>query len=192
MARSSGASEVTLLRSTRVQPLKFAGLLAALFSAGPSAQQVNEYYIKAAYVYNLTKFVEWPPQVYKNGADPIVICVAGQSPIQEALLEAVKGERIDGRTLIVQQFPAAEQARACHVLFVSVSDRKRTRSILEDFKTQGTLTVGETEGFLDEGGAVNFKLDGNRVHIEVNLNAVERHGLRISPKLLSLARVVRK
>jgi hypothetical protein len=173
-------------------PLRFTGFLAALLSAVSSAQQVNEYYIKAAYVYNLTKFVEWPPQVFKNPADPIVICVLGQSPIQEALLEAVKGERIDGRTLLVQQFPAAEQVRGCHVLFIALSDRKHARTILDDLKTSGTLTVGESEHFLDEGGAVNFKLEGSKVRIEVNLTAVERHGLRISPKLLSLARVVRK
>jgi hypothetical protein len=173
-------------------PLKFAGLLAALLGSVLSAQQVNEYYVKAAYVYNLTKFVEWPPQVFKNGSDPIVICILGQSPILEALLEAVKGERVDGRTLIVQQFPAAEQVHGCHLLFIAASDRKRTRSILEDVKASGTLTVGEAEDFLDEGGAVNFKLEGNRIRIEVNLTAVERHGLRISPKLLSLARVVRK
>jgi hypothetical protein len=175
-----------------VHALRFAALLAALLSSVLSAQQVNEYYVKAAYVYNLTKFVEWPPQVFKNGSDSIVICVLGQSPIQEALLEAVKGEKIDGRTLLVHQLPAAEQVRGCHLLFIAASDRKRTRSILEDLKAAGTLTVGEAEDFLDEGGAVNFKLEGSRVRIEVNLNAVERHGLRISPKLLSLARVVRK
>jgi hypothetical protein len=174
-----------------VHSLRFALLLTALLGAVVSAQEVNEYYIKAAYVYNLTKFVEWPPQVFKNGSDPIVICVAGQSPIQEALLEAVKGESIDGRKLLVRQFPAAGQA-GCHVLFIAAPERKRTRSILEDLKTQGTLTIGETEDFLDEGGAVNFKLEGNKVRIEVNLSAVEVHGLRISPKLLSLARVVRK
>ncbi len=175
-----------------VHRLSFAGVLAAFLCAQLSAQQVNEYDIKAAYVFNLTKFVEWPPQVFKNGADPIKICIFGQSPVQEALLEAVKGERIDDRTLLVRQVAAVEQVRGCHLAFIASSERKRALAILEDLKTSGTLTVGETESFLDEGGAVNFRLEGNKVRIEVNLNAVERQGLRISPKLLSLTRVVRK
>jgi hypothetical protein len=157
-----------------------------------SAQQVNEYHIKAAYLYNLTKFVEWPPQVFPNAADPIVICVLGQSPIGDELAEAVKGERIDGRQLIVRPIPAVEQASRCHLLFIASDNRKHARSILEEVKTAGLLTVGETNGFLEEGGVVNFKLEGNKVLIEINMNAAERQKLRISSKLLSLVRVVRK
>jgi hypothetical protein len=172
--------------------LSFAGILAALLNTAGKAEQVNENNLKAAYVYNLAKFVEWPPQSFQNATDPIVICVLGESPVQNALAEAVNGERIDDRKLVVYRYAAVQQMGHCHLLFIASSERKHLRSILRDPKTSGMLTVGETADFLEEGGAVNFRLEGNRVRIEVNMNAVEQRKLRISPKLLSLAQIVRK
>jgi hypothetical protein len=166
--------------------------MAGLLSATGLAQPVSEYQMKAAYVYNLAKFVEWPQEAFKNASDPITACVLGESPIFETLNEAVNGERIDDRKLIVRQVSDVQEASTCHILFVGSRGRKHAQSILEELKTTGILTVGETAGFASEGGVVNFRLDVNKVRIEINLKAAEQQRLRISPKLLSLAEIVKR
>lgn len=167
-------------------------LLAVLPAIGAMGQPVNEYQMKAAYVYNLAKFVEWPAGTFKNPTDPISICVLGQSPVQTPLEEAVHGESIDDRKLIVRSLGNVQQATACHILFVAAAGHQHLRSVLRDIPASGLLTVGDTEGFLDDGAAVNFSLEGSRVRIDINISAVAKQGLRISPKLLSLARIVKK
>lgn len=167
-------------------------VLGALTSAGGLAQTVNEYQMKAAYVYNLAKFVDWPAEAFKTASDPLTICVLGQSPILVTLNEAVNGESIDERKLLVRQVSEVQQASNCHILFIASSDRKYLQAVLRDLKTPGVLTLGESAGFAEEGGVVNFRLEGKKVRIEINLNAAGQQKLRISPKLLSLAQIVKK
>src|SRR5260370_13047348 len=172
--------------------LRRAYLLAGLLAIAASAQPVNESQLKAAYVYNLAKFVEWPAGTFKNAADPIAICVLGQSPIQRSVEEAAHAEAVDDRKLTVHYLADARQSAGCQILFIATSERKRVRSILQDLPAAGLLTVGDTDGFLEEGGAVNFSLEGSRVRIDINMGVVAKQSLRISPKLLSLARIVKK
>ena len=166
-------------------------LLGGLVGASAPAQSVNEYQMKAAYVYNLAKFVEWPADTFKTARDPIGICVLGQSPIFAPLSEAVNGEMIDDHKLSVRQVSDVGQAGHCQILFVGSADRKYLQFVLQDQRTAGILTVGEKPAFAAEGGVVAFALVDNRVQIEINLEAAERQKLRISPKLLSLARIVK-
>ncbi len=107
------------------------------------------------------------------------------------LEEVVNGETIEDRKLIVRTVSDLDQVSNCHILFIGSSDRKYLRSILRDLKLTGVLTVGDTEGFAAEGGVANFKLEGNKVRIEINTSAAEQQRLRISPKLLSLAQIVK-
>jgi len=169
----------------------FAFVLGCLLTPGAHAQQINEYQMKAAYLYNFAKFVEWPAQAFKNPHDPISICVLGQNPMFHTLEEVVNGETIENRKLIVRMVPGLDQVGTCHILYIGSSDRKYLRSILRDLKLTGILTVGEAEGFAVEGGVANFKLEGNKVRIEINASAAEEQRLRISPKLLSLAQIVK-
>ncbi len=167
-------------------------VLGALLTASGLAQSISEYQMKAAYVYNLAKFVQWPPEAFKNASDPIAICVLGQSPILGTLNEAVNGETIEDRRLIVRQVSDLQEASNCHILFIGSSERKYSQPVLRDLKTTGILTVGETAGFAAKGGVVNFRRDANKVRIEINLSAAGLQKLRISPKLLSLAQIVKK
>jgi hypothetical protein len=175
-----------------VRRLSLVAVLGALLSASVPAQSINEYQMKAAYVYNLAKFVEWPSEAFKTASDPLTICVLGQSPILVTLNEAVNGEMIDERKLFVRQISEVQQASNCHILFIGSSDRKYLQTVLRELKTPGVLTLGESAGFADEGGVVNFRLEGNKVRIEINLNAAGQQKLRISPKLLSLAQIVKR
>ncbi len=168
-------------------------LLFAALSLAPetSAQGVDEYQVKAAYLYNFAKFVEWPARP-GGPNEPIRFCVLGQNPFGHALEKALSGKTIDEHPLVLAQIPDPKQAAACHVLFVSSSERKHLHAILSELGTQSILTVGESDDFLDAGGVVRFLLDSGRVRMEFNLDVASSAKLHISAKLLNLGTVVRK
>jgi hypothetical protein len=155
-------------------------------------QPIDEYQVKAAFLYNFAKFVEWPAQTFKSSSEPIKVCVLGQDPFGPALAEAVSGKQIEGRALLVRNISDARQAGNCQILFVSSSERKRLPSIFVGIKAASILTVGEMEGFTAEGGVINFRLEDGRVRIEINVQAAEQGRLHISSKLLSLAQIVKR
>ena len=155
------------------------------------AQTVDEYQVKAAFLYNFAKFVEWPPGSFKSANDPIVVCVLGRSPFGELLDQSVKGKQIEGHKLVVREAPDVQECLACQLLFIAASERKRLPAILGFLKTGPVLTVGETANFAAAGGIINFKLDDGKVSLEINVHAAQRARLRISSKLLSLAKIVK-
>ncbi len=163
----------------------------ALAAAGLLGQAVDEYQVKAAFLYNFAKFVEWPREEFKTPRDPILVCVLGHNPFGTSLEDVIRGKTIDGRGVAFRQVSNAQQAGACQILFVSSEDGQRFHSLARGLKPAGILTVGEMQGFAAEGGIINFKLDGDRVRFEINVDAAEHAQLRISSKLLSLAQIVK-
>jgi len=169
----------------------------ALLPVGAGAQVIDEYQVKAAFIYNFAKFVEWPPHTFKTSTDPIMICVLGENPFGNVLDQAVTGKTVDGRRFLVRQLSGEQTAAGCQILFVSSSERYRSHAILTEVKTGETkngavLTIGETDDFTMQGGVINFKIEAGRVRLQVNVDAAERAKLRISSKLLSLAEIVRR
>ena len=152
-----------------------------------SAQVAAEYPLKAAVLYNLAAFVVWPVGSFANAHDPIAVCVLGQNPFGQALDEAVRGKTAGDRSLVARRVSTAQQARQCHVLFVSSSERNRLTAVIADLEGASVLTVGETDDFIASGGIVSLKLDGERVRMDIDPEAAGRAGLRVSSKLLSLA-----
>jgi hypothetical protein len=155
-------------------------------------QTVDEYQLKAAYLYNLAKFVEWPAASFKSDKDPIVVCMLGQNRVADALEPALRGKAAGGRPFIIRPVSDAQQASGCQILFVSSSERSRWKSIHLEVSMDGVLTVGEADTFLAEGGIVNFKLDDGKIRIQINVEAAAQKHLQISSKLLSLAEIVKK
>jgi hypothetical protein len=166
----------------------FLGMLPAACAHG---QALDEYQVKAAFLYNFAKFVEWPPEAFKSPKDPILVCVLGHNPFGNALEEAIRGKSIAGRAFAYRHVSDAESASACQILFVGSEESKHFRSLLENLKPMGILTVGEAQGFAASGGVINFKLDDGRVRFEINMAAAEHEQLHISAKLLSLAQIVK-
>lgn len=167
--------------------------LAALLLTGPiRGQAVEEHQLKAAVLYNLAKFVDWPPNTFRAAGDPIVTCILGDSPFGRSLERELNGKSIEDRRFVVRRVSETGQAGGCHILIVSTTERKRWRSALSEIKTSGVLTVGEADGFASDGGVVNLKLESGKVRIQINVQAAEREGLRISSRLLSLAQIVDK
>uniref|UniRef100_A0A831XEJ6 YfiR family protein n=1 Tax=Geobacter metallireducens TaxID=28232 RepID=A0A831XEJ6_GEOME len=149
----------------------------------------NEYQVKLAFLINFTKFVEWPENAFADDRSPIVLGILGDNPFGSNL-DSVKGKTIHGRKLIVNRFRAVDDIRGCHILFVSSSERHNLPRIAPFLRQSGILSVGDMEKFAQKGGVINFVVENNRVGFEINLEAGRRAGLRISSKLLSLARIV--
>jgi hypothetical protein len=155
--------------------------------AGADGPAVDEYQLKAVFLFNFARFVEWPPQAFGDARDPFAICVAGASPFGTSLDDVVSGKTVASRPISVRPVSSPQQARKCPILFVSASERKRERSLLEALNGSTVLTVGDSDGFVADGGIVQFQVKGARIHIEIDREAAERANLRISSKLLSLA-----
>jgi hypothetical protein len=157
--------------------------------ATPSlAQAADEYHVKALFLYNFAKFVDWPQQMQ---AGPICIGVFGEDPFGGELDQTVAGKTVNGRGFVIKRLKRQEDAKACHIVFVSGSEKKRTRAILEGLENCSVLTVGEVPGFAPNGGIINFEIVDSKVRFEVNIDAAERTGLKLSSKLLSLAKIVK-
>jgi hypothetical protein len=177
-------------------PIRLARGLGLLFILGNAialaAEGVDEYQVKAAFLYNFARFVEWPARTFKAPNEPLAICVLGQDPFGRWLEDTVNGKTVAERELVVKHISDTSKATSCKILFVSSSERRRLRTVLSGVRACGILTVGETGSFTSEGGMINFTLEEGRVRFEVNLEAAEQEGLRISSKVLSLARAVKR
>jgi hypothetical protein len=152
----------------------------------------TEYDVKAAYLYNFTRFVEWPVQGPQAQSDTFAICVIGNNPFGSALQDTVAQEAIAGKNVVAKQIPTPQGAANCRVLFISSSEDKRLKQILTSLGTASVLTVSDLPRFTQRGGMVQFLVDGNRVRFEVNAAIAERAGLTLSSELLKVAVNVRR
>ena len=147
----------------------------------------TEYQLKAAFVYNFAKFVEWPPPAFGDATAPMVIGILGESPIRGDLDRAIRDKTINNRPLVIKEPHSAAEWTNCHILFISTSEKKRLPEILGSLHGASVLTVSETDGFTQTGGMINFVSEGNKIRFQINEAAAKNAGLKISSKLLSLA-----
>jgi hypothetical protein len=161
----------------------------ASFVALAIEQKFDEYQVKAAFICNFANFVEWPQAAFKSPRDPFSVCVLGRNPFGRTLELLTKGRVVDGHDFLVRQVGDVSDACGCHILFISSSERLRFRSILQELKASSTLSVGDTNDFIAKGGVVDLKLEGGKVRVEINPQAANDKGLRISSHLLDLAKI---
>jgi hypothetical protein len=166
-------------------------VVAALGGAisGPARGAPKEYEVKAVYLYNFAKFVEWPAAAFDKPQTPYSICVLGTDPFGE-LLDIAAAESVQGRRMTVRRLTDAKAAAGCHILYVGPSERRKLPEIFQNLGKFPTLTVGEDDDFTRAGGCMRFFRLGDTVRFEINVEATERARLKVSAKLLSLARVV--
>lgn len=162
-----------------------------LGSVAPTlAAPADEYAVKAAFLLNFSRFVEWPEGAFPAADAPLRICVLGDDPFGAVLDRTVAGEVVSGRTVTIARSAEPVELRDCQVVFVSRSERPRLDAVFDELSGAPILTVGEVEGFAGRGGSINFFLESHRVRFEVNPGAASRAGLRISSELLRLGRIV--
>jgi uncharacterized protein DUF4154 len=155
-----------------------------------AAQSPTEYQVKAAYLFNFLKFVEWPEDPAADPHGKWVIGFIGETPIAGELTKLVEGKNVLGRELQVKLFQATDNPHGCNILFISESEKKRLPSILTALQGAGVLTVADMDNFIGAGGMVQFVVEDARVRVAIDVAATSRARLKVSSKLLSLARVV--
>jgi hypothetical protein len=162
-----------------------------LAAAGDDGPRLPEYLIKAAYLYNFALFVEWPADAFTAPDAPFVVGIVGSDPFGWAIDRTVRDKRINSRRIVVERLQSSQDVRHCHMLFVSGSDGALSADLAKRLDRLPILIVGDAPTPSTPGGAVAFTVHDNKVGFEIDLQATKRTRLKISSKMLSLARVVR-
>jgi hypothetical protein len=155
----------------------------------------SEYLIKAGFIFNFAKFVDWPPTTFAQPDSPIVIGILGTDPFGAIIDQIVQDKKIGGRGFVVKRLKRGtdpKDLRDCKILFVGASERLHIDELVQIVRGLPILTVGETPGFAEHGGVIRFVLEDNRVRFEVNVEAARQAGLTISSRLLTLARIIQQ
>ena len=152
----------------------------------------KEYQIKAAFLYNFTKFVEWPAEKFEGTNAPIVIGVLGKNPFGAVLAETVKDRKVNGRGIVVKQIDSVSEVKGLHVLFVTTAEVSRFEGLGDALREGSVLGVNESEAFLKAGGTLMFALENDKVRFDIDMNSAERAKLKVSAQLQKLARSVRR
>jgi hypothetical protein len=168
------------------------GLLLAVIAV-PSAQRPTaaELEVKAAYLYNFTRFVAWPMRT-DNATDPFSICVLGADPFGHVLDTTLKGVAVRGAMVVPRRIAEPAESNGCHVLFISASEERRVSSIMTVLAHADVLTVSDMPKFVVRGGMIQFVNEGGRVRFEIGLVPAQDAGLSLSSELLRVALAVRR
>ena len=158
--------------------------------ARAQATPPTEYQVKAAFLFNFAKFTEWPADSFANSESPFLVCVLGKDPFGRMLDDTLQGKTILEHPIVVDRLRDAAGARNCQLVFVGRSEAVRLTAVLEALRGSSALVVGETDGFARFGGAIELILEEDRVGFIINPDAAGRAGLRLSSKLLALAKIV--
>ena len=155
-------------------------------STGPS-----EYELKAAFLFNFAKFVEWPSSAFANPQSAFLVCVLGPDPFGSALDDALLRHSIQGHAVALLRMKRTVDIVGCQILFVPASERNRLPEVIAKLRGQYVLVIGENEDFASSGGVIQFALEQNHIRFLINTDAADRSGLKFSSKLLALAKIVR-
>lgn len=178
---------------------RYLGLIAitAVFvvaSLAPNVQAKDrlshEHLVKAAFLYRIAKFVEWPAESFVDTHAPFTIGILGEEPLDVAL-GSIKDKDVRGRRVVIKRSARIEDLQGCHILFISASKRKYLAQIFDNLKGLHVLTVGEVKNFAEVGGIINFVTVENKIRMEINVDAARKAGLKISSMLLGVSRIVR-
>lgn len=169
-------------------------LLCLLVLTGQQAHgQMDEYSVKAGYIYNFSKYVTWPESAFLSPNTPFVICMLGEDPFHGRLEQAIAGKTSgSARHLEVKRANAPDPAaiRECQIVFVSKSEQKRAAEIVEILKEIPVLTVADFDSFAENGGIADLRIEGTRVKVDLNIEAAVHASLKISARLQQVANLV--
>lgn len=151
----------------------------------------EEYEIKAAFIYNMLQFVEWPAGEL-SAHENMAVCIYGKNPFG-ASLDSIESKKVWGKSLLLRKIGNLQQIRHCQIIFISSSEKNVLPVILNTTRGLPILTIGDTEGFSEQGVIINFFMaDNNKVRFEINKEALRMAGLKISSHLLKLSRITRE
>jgi hypothetical protein len=170
-------------------------MLAALMLVCPAAEPADsappsEYAVKAAFLLNFTRFVEWPATAFDRSDSPLVIGILGDNPFGSLLDDVVRDERVRDRHLQVRCSIKAEDLKGCQLVFVCRSERGHLDQVIDDLGHGAILTVSDIDGFADHGGVIRLYLSGKKIRFEINQSTAKQHELKLSAQLLSLGKII--
>ena len=184
---------------THFQKLKrlLAAALWLLLAGGASralCQDVNEYMVKAAYLYNFAKFVQWPDKAFGSKGMIFTIGIIGNDPFGNLLEQAVDGKMVDGRSITIKRFDGFDDSeialiRKCQILFISYSEKDRLPEIFNALQGAPVLTVSEIERFPAKGGMILFDQEGDRITLAINPGPATKAGLTLSAQLMQVSKI---
>ena len=161
-------------------------------TASVSAEQKSpgEYQVKALFLYNFLNFVDWPDDSTFNSSTTINVCIVGDDPFDDAF-DAIRDETVKGKKLAIRFYRTSDEPKGCHLLFIPASEKDHAGQILRSIKESSVLTVADTEESARQGAIIGFFVEHKKVRFAVNVEAARRSGLKISAKLLKLAKIIK-
>jgi hypothetical protein len=177
-------------RFTRESVLALWLCLAAPALEARTAEAPREYQVKAAFLYNFAKYVQWPPDGAAARTRTFAITILGEDPFGSSLDATLEGKTVGNVKIVLRRAAHAGELETSQIVFISDSERAQIPDILRRLEGQATLTVADTDHFAERGGIIRFRVDGDRVALDINPVAAERARLKISSELLKLARIV--
>lgn len=158
--------------------------------AAPASTQAPEYRVKAAFVYKFSDYVEWPSEAFANPNSPLVIGVVGADTLAEELARIAGGRTVGGRPVAVRKLRYGEPLSGLHVIFLGQSNSRQLTAALGSSKGHAALTVTESADGIRLGSMINFVVESDKVRFDVALASAEASRLKISSRLLAVARNV--
>jgi len=161
-------------------------------AADISAQEhkAGEYQVKALFIYNFINFVDWPVDSSFQSSPTVNVCIVGDDPFDDALND-LRDETVKGKRVSIRYYRPVDERRGCHLLFIPAGETNQMENILRFIREQGVLTVGDTVESARQGAVIGFYVEQKRVRFAVNIEAARRAGLKISAKLLKLAKIIK-
>ena len=154
------------------------------------ANPSNEYQVKAAFLFNFAKFIDWPASSFGNPQAPFSICILGKDPFGRSIDDALQGKAIGEHPVSVQRVKDTAGARHCQILFAGILESRNLAPLLDGLKGASVLLVGDVDGFAASGGTIQFTLEEDHIRFLINVDAADRAGLKFSSKLLAVAKIV--
>lgn len=189
--RQRGAVAMITRRLLSAPKVLLAVVLGGLvLMAQVGAQSPSEYQVKAAFLFNFTKFVAWPAAAFRSGDSPITVCLLGEDPFGNSLDQIVKGQVVGGRSLAVRRLAQIPRDEGCHMVFLSGLEKNRAAQAVAGIKNLPILTVSDGDEIGEIGSTIIFFVEDNKIRFNINLDAAERAGIKISSQLLKLAKNV--
>ncbi len=154
------------------------------------AEAPREYQVKAAFLYHFATFVDWPSSTFKDTKDHLRICIVGKDPFGENLEATLRAKKIGEHPLEIHRNPRQSTLKLCHVLYVTASRSSQLRTYHQQHGNANVLTVGENDTFMQHGGMIKFFMDDHKVRFAINPDAINKTKLKVSSKLLRLAKII--
>lgn len=173
-----------------LKPLRVLGVVAALLVSAPALPAPGEYQVKAVFLFNFARFVDWPAITFFGANAPFALCVYGDDPFGADLDAVVRGESAGGRPMVVRRLHEAREATQCQIVFISDSADRELESVVAALDRRATLTVSDIEGAARRGAMIRMMTVNGKIRLRINIDAVRAAHLTVSSSLLRASEIV--